>query len=162
MRKVAHLRAAVAVVATACQATAEDPPETTSAPPTTTTTSTVPSTTAPTTTTTTPPARSIDAAVEVDGNTVTVTVEASGFDVEFVRGDTIGQTGHLHLYVDRDPPAAGDVVPLGQPDVVHSLGKTLTVTLEAGAHILWLVAADGSDRALIPPAPIRIDVTIEG
>lgn len=99
---------------------------------------------------------------EVDGETVTVMVEAKGFVIEFDRLDTSGRTAHVHLFVDRDPPNSGDVVALGEDSIVHSTTDTLVVTLDPGDHVLWVVAADGPDHAVIPPEPVLIDVTIPG
>lgn len=99
--------------------------------------------------------------VAVDGDLVTVAVAATGIELRFDPNDTSGATGHVHLFVDREPPAAGDFVPLGDDTIVHAPGGVLRVRLDPGDHVLWLVVADGADRTLVPPEPIRIDVTIE-
>jgi len=156
--------ATLTMVAVSCQAADSEPTSSTAVTPSTSL-STITATTSATTTTINVPtevARTIDAEATIDGNTVTVEVVARSFDVAFVSGDTSGETGHLHLYVDREPPAPGDVVPLGPSDVIHTLGTTLSVALEPGEHTLWVVAADGADRALIPPEPVRLDIMIEG
>jgi hypothetical protein len=45
--------------------------------------------------------------VTVDGPSVTVT----GLQLMAANGDTSGKTGHLHLFVDRDPTPAGQPIP---------------------------------------------------
>ena len=118
-------------------------------------------TTAQTTTSATAPAEaSMTVTYELKGRTITVEVEPVGFVIEYDRLDTSGRTGHVHLFIDSDPPAPGENVPLGQDDIIHSTTNVLTATLAAGEHFLWVVAADGDDNALVPPEPVRIDVTV--
>lgn len=131
--------------------------------PSTATTATTIAVAAPTTTTSPTSAsseRSLTGTVTVSGSSVTVEARVTGFSVRFVPNDISGETGHLHLYIDRDPPPGGGIVPLGDPTIVHSAGTTLTTTLAPGRHVIWLVAADGDDRALIPPQPVRFEVDI--
>lgn len=107
-------------------------------------------------------ARSIDVETSVDGDTVTIDVEADGFLITFQRGDTSGATGHIHAYVDREPPEAGELVPLGVEQIIHSGTDRLVIGgLSAGDHVIWVVVADGADRAMVPPEPVRVEVTID-
>jgi len=92
---------------------------------------------------------------------VVIEVIVAGFQVDYVPGDDSGATAHLHAYIDRPPPAAGDEVPLGDPTIVHSVGPIITLeALESGRHEVWVVAADGNDRALIPPEPVELVVFV--
>ena len=92
---------------------------------------------------------------------VVIEVIVTGFQVDFVPGDVSGATAHVHAYVDRPPPDAGDDVPLGDPTIVHSVGPIITLEgLESGRHEVWVVAADGNDRALIPPEPFELVVFV--
>jgi len=154
----------LAMVAVSYRAADSEPPSSTAVTSSTSLATITPTTLATTTTikAQTESARTIDAEATIDGNAVTVEVVVRGFEVAFVSGDTSGETGHLHLYIDRDPPAPGDVVPFGPTYVIHSLDTTLSVALQPGEHTVWVVAADGADRALIPPDPVRLDIMIEG
>lgn len=106
---------------------------------------------------------SIEAAVTVQNDSVIIDITAAGFEIDFERGDTSGDTGHIHAYTDRDPPEHGEEVPLGAAGIVHSTSDRLIVSgLGDGDHVIWIVVADGSDRVMIPPAPIQLSVTIGG
>lgn len=119
---------------------------------------------APTSTSTVPAgasAASLSAELTIVGGDVVIDVTATGFEIRYVEGDVSGETAHVHSYVDRPPPAAGDNVSLGDPTIVHSTGSTITVRgLEPGEHQIWVIAADGNDDALIPPEPVELTVTI--
>ncbi len=92
---------------------------------------------------------------------VVIEVIVAGFQVDFVPGDDSGATAHVHAYVDRPSPAAGDDVPLGDPTIIHSVGPIITLDgLESGRHEVWVVAADGNDRAMIPPQPFELVVFV--
>jgi len=42
-------------------------------------------------------------------------------------GDTSGRTGHLHLFVDREPTAAGQAIPV-EAGIIHSAETRIEVT----------------------------------
>ncbi len=107
----------------------------------------------------TPAELAMRAEAVVVGSTVTVTVDPTGFELGFERGNPA--SNHPHLYVDRPPPEAGDVVPLRDPTIIHSVGSVLEVDLEPGVHDLWVVIADGNDRAKDDPRPLKLTVTVE-
>jgi hypothetical protein len=109
-----------------------------------------------------PPDPELRAEATVSGENVVVRVTAIGLGLGFEEGGTERRLVHPHVFVDRDPPADGELVPLDDPSIVHSTRGTVSVRgLTPGEHTLWVVAADGADRAVVPPEPVRIDVTIE-
>lgn len=92
---------------------------------------------------------------------VVIDVQATGFSIAFDPSDTSGTTAHVHAFVDRPPPAHGEAIPLDTDGIVHSKTSPITVTgLSSGTHTIWVVAADGADRAMLPPRALRLDVTI--
>ena len=104
---------------------------------------------------------SVSASWEQDGGDVLVHVEATGFEVRFVQDDTTGATGHLHLFVDRPPVAAGGQIGF-EEGIIHSVyGEIRVPELEPGSHTIWVVVADGTDAAFDPLVATRLDVTVE-
>lgn len=97
---------------------------------------------------------------QVDGEVV-VGVEVTGIEVRFVQGDVSGATGHLHLFVDREPVGPGDQIGF-EEGIIHTVNRQVAVPgLEPGEHVIWVVVADGRDTALDPPLMTRLDVTLE-
>lgn len=105
--------------------------------------------------------RIVAASWEMDGPDVRIHVEASGFEVRLVQGDTSGRTGHLHLFVDRAPVAAGGQIGF-EEGIIHTVTRDILVPdLSPGSHTIWVVAADGADQAFDPLVATRLDVTVE-
>lgn len=87
-----------------------------------------------------------------DGATVTSPVKiimgATNFIVE-PAGEVKAGAGHLHIMVDTDCLAAGQVVPKDDTHVHYGKGQTeAEMTLSSGPHTLCLQAADGAHIAL--------------
>jgi hypothetical protein len=109
-----------------------------------------------------PPDPAFLADVAVSGSGVIVRVVGVGLGLAFEEGSSVRRLLHPHVYIDRDPPADGDVIPLDDPSIVHSIAGSIRVRdLAPGEHTLWVVGADGNDRAVVPPGPVRLDITIE-
>ncbi len=72
-------------------------------------------------------------------------------------------TGHHHLFVDVDPTPAGQVIPAGQPGIIH-LGMAQTEHmvegLAPGPHRLIAVVADGMHIPLDPPVTDTVDISV--
>jgi hypothetical protein len=76
-------------------------------------------------------------------------------------GDTSGKTGHLHLFVDRDPTPAGQPIPK-EAGIIHTTETTVNVPgLAAGEHTIWVVAGDGNHVPLTPPVTARLTVNVQ-
>jgi hypothetical protein len=85
------------------------------------------------------------------GQPFTVDVVVEGVSLVKADGDTSGKTGHLHLFVDKEP-VFGQPIPTGDPMIVHSAVAPITgPALTAGEHVLWVVVGDGSHTPLDPP-----------
>lgn len=74
--------------------------------------------------------------------------------------------GHAHVFVDRDPIAAGQLIPTDQPNIVHMGAApfdTRQLDLQPGRHTLTAVLGDSSHRALdVPNARASFTVAAAG
>jgi len=144
---------AVATVAVALLAACGDD-DTTSATPDTTT--------APAASTT--PSLSIVApapGTAVKGNVVTLDLQSTGLTIVKADGDTSGRSGHYHVFIDRDPVAAGAVIPV-EAGVVHTTDDPVVLSgLGIGSHRLAVVVGDGT-HARLGTAMAETTVTVEG
>jgi hypothetical protein len=87
-------------------------------------------------------------ATAVSGNTATVALEVGGIRIVTADGDTSGKTGHFHVFIDKDPVAAGETIPKG-PGIVHTAENPIHLTgLTDGEHKLVMVLGDGVHRRI--------------
>jgi hypothetical protein len=87
-----------------------------------------------------------------DGATVTspflVGWAASGLIIEAAGKSIRPQGGHLHLLIDQDFVATGEVIPVDETHLHFGKGQTSTeLTLEPGEHTLRLQMANGGHIA---------------
>lgn len=79
---------------------------------------------------------------------LTVKMAAENFTVE-PAGEVKAGHGHLHIVVDGDCIAAGQVIPKDEQHLHYGQGQVeTTLELAAGSHTLCLQAADGAHVAL--------------
>ena len=97
----------------------------------------------------------------IKGNVVKLEVDTGTLKLVKPDGDTSGTTGHLHVFIDRDPPAAGTVIPK-EPGIVHSADNPVVLSgLHVGKHKLTVVYGDGT-HARIGDASDTITVDVQG
>ena len=92
----------------------------------------------------------------VQGPSVVVRLQANGFTV-VAAGDTTPNSGHHHLFLDRDVSEAGLPIPIEPGFIVHLGTGTAEYTLEnvpPGEHRLIAVVGDA---AHIPLQPLVVD-----
>ena len=90
-----------------------------------------------------------------------VTAVVTGVTLVKADGDTSGRTGHLHVFVDQPPSAAGQAIPTGVTTVIHSATSPVHVPgLAAGEHTLWVVLGDGTHRPFDPPVMDKLTLTV--
>ncbi|MDP1793458.1 MAG: DUF4399 domain-containing protein [Acidimicrobiales bacterium] len=110
------------------------------------------------------PALSIAAPVDgakIAGNVVTLELDLEGIDVVKADGDTSGKTGHFHVFIDKEPVAAGALIEKG-PGIIHSTDNPLVVPgLTVGEHTLHVVVGDGTHTRLDVEAA-SVQVTVDG
>jgi hypothetical protein len=78
------------------------------------------------------------------------------------KGVAVKDTGHHHLLVDADPPAAGEQIPSDRNHLHFGAGETETMLeLAPGKHTLQLVMGDENHMVHTPPVVSRkISVTV--
>ena len=97
----------------------------------------------------------------VKGNVVNLDLETTAFEVVKADGDTSGKTGHFHVFVDKEPVAAGATIPK-EPGIIHSTDDPVAVTgLKPGSHALTVVLGDGTHNR-IGTVQDKVTVTVEG
>lgn len=93
------------------------------------------------------------------GQPVTVTIRVEGVTLVAADGDTSGRTGHLHLFVDRDPTAPGQPIPK-EPGIIHTAETTVEVSgLAPGEHVIWVVLGNGVHVPFDPLVADKVVVT---
>lgn len=89
----------------------------------------------------------------VEGPDVTVELEAVGFQV-VEAGDTTANSGHHHLFLDRDVSPAGAPIPTEEGYIIHMGTGAAEYTfeaVEAGEHQLIAVVGDAVHVPVDPP-----------
>ena len=109
------------------------------------------------------PSLSIGAVEEsVGGNVVTLPVEITGVEIVKADGDTSGDTGHFHVFVDGEPVEEGDTIPR-ERGVVHSADNPIKVWgLEPGEHEFTVVVGDGAHTRIHEELEDSVTVEVEG
>jgi hypothetical protein len=96
----------------------------------------------------------------IKGNVVSLDLSTTGLSIIKADGDTRGTSGHFHVFIDKDPPAAGTVIEKA-PGVIHSTEDPLRVPgLSVGRHRLTVVLGDGTHRRIgTASAVVNVDVS---
>jgi hypothetical protein len=103
-----------------------------------------------------------DVESSVGGNTVLLPVDVEGVDIVAADGDTSGDSGHFHVFVDREPADVGETIPR-ERGVVHSPDNPVWVVgLEPGSHELTVVVGDGTHHRIHGDLEDSVTVDVEG
>jgi len=96
------------------------------------------------------------------GQPVVVTVAVQGVKIVKADGDTSGKTGHLHLFVDREPTPANESIPKpADGSIIHSADTTIPVpNLAKGDHTIWVVLGNGAHDPWKPPVMDKLTFTV--
>ena len=108
-----------------------------------------------------PPARRVEITAPLEGDTVvgpavTIRFEAHGFTV-VPAGDTTSNSGHHHIFLDRDPSPPGSPIPAEPNFIVHvgtGADSVVIAQVAPGQHRLIAVVGDG---AHVPVEPALVD-----
>ena len=94
------------------------------------------------------------------GQPLSIDVTVAGVELVKPDGDTSGRTGHLHVFVDKEP-TPGAPIPAGDPAIIHSATSPIVVSgLTSGEHTIWVVLGDGTHVPFDPPVADRLTVTV--
>ncbi len=103
-----------------------------------------------------------DVASSVDGNVVTLPVDIEGVEIVKADGDTSGDTGHFHVFVDREPVDEGEAIPR-ERGVVHSADNPVKIWgLEPGEHEFTMVLGDGTHQRILADLEDSATVDVSG
>lgn len=96
------------------------------------------------------------------GQPVVVTVQVQGVQLVKANGDTSGKTGHLHLFIDRDPTPANESIPKpADGSIIHTADTSIPVpNLAKGEHTIWVVLGNGAHEPWNPPVMDKITFTV--
>ena len=95
------------------------------------------------------------------GQPLTAEITVDGISLVKADGDTSGTTGHLHLFIDREPTPAGQPIP-AEAGIIHTAEPTVVVPdLPAGEHTIFVVVGDGAHVPLEPLVADRLTVTVQ-
>lgn len=92
---------------------------------------------------------------------VNLEVETEGVRLAEANGDTSGRTGHVHVFIDRPPSAAGQPIPF-DASVIHAPNKKIQLPIftTPGEHTLWVVLGDGNHTPFAPRVMDRLTVVV--
>jgi hypothetical protein len=94
------------------------------------------------------------------GQPVTMTVAVEGVSLVAADGDTSGSTGHLHVFIDRTPTAAGQAIPK-EDGIIHTTETTITLPgMAPGEHTIWVVLGDGAHVPFKPEVTDKVVITV--
>jgi hypothetical protein len=97
----------------------------------------------------------------VEGNVVSLDMQATGITIVKADGDVTGKTGHYHVFIDREPVAPGTVIPK-EAGIVHSAADPIVLTgLSVGAHTFTVVLGDGT-HTRITDVKAQVSATVDG
>lgn len=98
----------------------------------------------------------------VDGNVVSLQATVEGIEIVKADGDTSGETGHFHVFIDRDPVDVGEVVPK-EAGIVHSTENPIKIYgLAEGEHSLTVVMGDGTHKRFGENLEEEVSVDVNG
>jgi hypothetical protein len=99
----------------------------------------------------------------VTGPKVEVKLKIENFKTVAAGSPVAAGEGHAHIFIDREPVAAGTAIPTDQQNIVH-LGAapfdTRTIDLQPGRHTLNAQLADSSHKALTPAVTGKATFTV--
>jgi hypothetical protein len=98
----------------------------------------------------------------VRGNVVSLDATVEGIEIVPADGDTSGDTGHFHVFIDRDPVEVGETIPK-EPGIVHSAENPIELYgLSTGDHTLTIVVGDGAHKRFGEDLEQEVTVDVKG
>lgn len=98
----------------------------------------------------------------VEGNVVEIPVDIEGVEIVKADGDTSGDSGHFHIFVDKDPVDVGETIPK-ERDIVHSAENPIKLWgLAPGEHEFTVIVGDGTHQRIHGDLEDSVSVEVEG
>lgn len=98
----------------------------------------------------------------IDGNVVSMDANVEGVEIVKADGDTSAETGHFHIFIDRDPVAVGEVIPK-EAGIVHTTDNPIKLYgLSVGDHTLTVVLGDGTHKRFGEDLEEQVTVDVKG
>lgn len=89
---------------------------------------------------------------------LSVAVESVG--VVAPDGPAAGGTGHFDVFIDREPTAAGQPVPV-ERGITHTSSQTIALSdVGGGAHEIWVVLVKGDETPFDPMVADKVNVAV--
>jgi hypothetical protein len=95
------------------------------------------------------------------GEPIKVDVDVDDVRLVAANGDTSGATGHLHVFIDREPTPAGEMIPR-EPNIIHTAETSIEVPAftAPGEHTLTVVLGDGNHQPFDPPVMDKLTIQV--
>jgi hypothetical protein len=98
----------------------------------------------------------------VEGNVVSLPINIEGIDIKAADGDDSGESGHFHVFIDREPVEVGETIPV-EAGVVHSAENPVKLYgLSPGSHEFTVVLGDGTHTRIEEEIEDSVTIDVEG
>lgn len=98
----------------------------------------------------------------IEGNVVSMDATLEGVEIVKADGDTSGETGHFHVFIDKEPAAVGEVIPV-EAGIVHTTDNPIMLYgLSVGEHAITVVLGDGTHKRFGEDLEEQVTVEVEG
>ncbi len=98
----------------------------------------------------------------IEGNVVSMEATVEGIEIVKADGDTSGDSGHFHAFIDRQPVDVGEAIPK-EPGIVHTADNPIKLYgLSVGEHSVTVVVGDGTHKRIGEDLEEQVTFEIEG
>lgn len=98
----------------------------------------------------------------IEGNVVSMDANVQGIEIVAPDGDDSGESGHFHVFIDREPVDVGEVIPR-EAGVVHTAENPIKLYgLSVGDHEATVVMGDGTHTRFGEELLETVSFEIEG
>lgn len=98
----------------------------------------------------------------IEGNVVSMDATLEGIEIVKADGDTSGETGHFHVFIDKEPAAVGEVIPV-EAGIVHTAENPIKLYgLSVGDHTLTIVVGNGAHTRFGEDLEEQVTVDVKG
>jgi hypothetical protein len=99
----------------------------------------------------------------VEGNVVTLPIEIEGIEIVKADADDSGDSGHFHVFIDKEPVDVGETIAVEPGVIVHSADNPIKLWgMGVGSHELTVVLGDGTHTRIGDGIEDSVTVEVEG